>query len=50
MSNNAEWEVVGVIEASAAAHMTFDDETILVEHDTPTERLICAPKQRPEDD
>ena len=43
-----EWEVVGVVDASAAAHMTFDDETILVEHDDPGERLICTPK--PQDD
>lgn len=45
-----EWEVVGVVEASAAAHMTFDDETILVEHDNPNERLICAPKTGGDDE
>jgi hypothetical protein len=49
MSSTAEWEVVGVIDASAAAHARFDDETIIVEHDDPTERLIAVPKTRDEE-
>lgn len=49
MSDSLEWEVVGVVDASVAAHMTFDDETVVVEHDDPNQRLICAPKAKDDD-
>ena len=40
----AEYEVVGYLDEDVAGMMELDSRTILVEHDDPSERLVCRPK------
>ena len=44
-----EYEVVGVIDTTAAGRAEFGGETILVENDDPDKRLICQPKGSADD-
>lgn len=39
-----EYETVGVIDADAASALGTDEETIIIEHDDPSERLLAQPK------
>lgn len=41
---NHDYEVVGILDAEVADAVGLDADTILVEHDDPTERLVCRPK------
>lgn len=42
-----EFEVAGVLDVDVVDAAAFGDETILVEHDDPGERLVCRPKDEP---
>lgn len=39
-----EYTVVGIVNADVAADIVTQDDTIIVEHDDPDERLLCRPK------